>query len=66
MISIVIPSHNNLRHLKNAYASVRKHAPDVELVLIDDVSTDGTYEWLEKQHKKDNNLIITKSSSYPN
>ena len=60
MISIVIPSHNNLRHLKNAYASIRKHAPDVELVLIDDASTDGTYKWLEEIYSKDNNLIILK------
>jgi glycosyltransferase involved in cell wall biosynthesis len=61
MISIVIPSHNNLRHLKNAYASVRKHAPEIELVLIDDASTDGTYEWLEEQTKEDGKLIILKA-----
>ena len=61
MISIVIPSHNNLRHLKNAYASIRKHAADIELILVDDASTDDTYEWLEEQRKKDDNLIILKS-----
>ena len=37
MISLIIPSYNNLRHLKNAYSSVRKHYQDkVELILIDD------------------------------
>jgi glycosyltransferase involved in cell wall biosynthesis len=46
MISIVIPSHNNLRHLKNAYASIKKHAPNAEIVLLDDASTDGTWEWI--------------------
>jgi glycosyltransferase involved in cell wall biosynthesis len=61
MISIVIPSHNNLRHLKNAYASIRKHAPEIELVLIDDASTDGTYKWLEEQTKEDSKLIILKA-----
>ena len=41
MISLVIPSYNNLRHLKNAYNSVRKHYTDkVELILIDDGSDD--------------------------
>jgi glycosyltransferase involved in cell wall biosynthesis len=60
MISIVIPSHNNLRHLKNAYASIRKHAPEIELVLIDDASTDGTYKWLQEQTKEDSKLIILK------
>lgn len=46
MISIVIPSHNNLRHLKNAYESIKKHAPKVEVILLDDGSTDGTWEWI--------------------
>ena len=36
MISLIIPSYNNLRHLKNAYESVRKHYDKVELILIDD------------------------------
>ena len=47
MISLVIPSYNNLRHLKNAYKSVRKYYNHkVELILIDDGSDDGTFEWL--------------------
>jgi len=55
MISLVIPSYNNLRHLKNAYNSVRKHYTDkVELILIDDGSDDGTIEWLKTLD--DNNL----------
>lgn len=49
MISLVIPSYNNLRHLKNAYASIKKHAPEVDVVLLDDGSTDGTWEWIEQQ-----------------
>lgn len=55
MISLIIPSYNNLRHLKNAYNSVRKYYTDkVELILIDDGSDDGTIEWLKSL--KDNNL----------
>jgi len=48
MISIVIPSHNNLRHLKNAYESIKKHAPEAEVILYDDASTDGTWEWMKE------------------
>lgn len=47
-ISLIIPSHNNLRHLKNAYVSIKKHAPDVEMCIADDASVDGTYEWLNE------------------
>ena len=49
MISFVIPSYNNLRHLKNVYASVKKHAPEAEVVLLDDGSNDGTWEWIQQQ-----------------
>lgn len=47
MVSFVIPSYNNLRHLKNCYDSIKKHASEVEIILIDDGSTDGTYDWIE-------------------
>jgi glycosyltransferase involved in cell wall biosynthesis len=45
MISLIIPSYNNLRHLKNVYASIQKHAPNAEVILMNDGSTDGTSEW---------------------
>jgi glycosyltransferase involved in cell wall biosynthesis len=50
MISFIIPSHNNLRHLKNVYTSIQKHAPYVEVILLDDGSTDGTWEWIQQQN----------------
>ena len=45
-VTLVIPGYNNLRHLKNCYASIKKHASDIKLVLLDDGSTDGTFEWI--------------------
>ena len=51
-VSLVIPTYNNLRHIKNAYESVRKHYKDIELILIDDGSDDGTIEWLESLKDK--------------
>ncbi len=61
MISIVIPSHNNLRHLKNAYESIKKHAPQAEIILYDDASTDGTWGWMLKTATVDRNCKILKS-----
>ena len=58
MISFIIPSYNNLRHLKNVYASILKHAPEAEVILLDDGSTDGTWEWMQEQYKQDENLVI--------
>lgn len=46
-ITLIIPTYNNLKHIKNAYVSIRKHYPEVELVILDDGSTDETRRWLE-------------------
>lgn len=48
MISFIIPSYNNLKHLKNVYTSIKKHEPLAEIILLDDGSTDGTWEWINK------------------
>jgi glycosyltransferase involved in cell wall biosynthesis len=47
-VSLIIPSHNNLRHLKNVYESIVKHTPHSEIILLDDGSTDGTWEWISE------------------
>ena len=47
MITLVIPSYNNLSYLKLAYNSIRGSGPHVNLIIYDDGSTDGTYEWLQ-------------------
>jgi len=54
-VTLVIPSHNNLRHLKNVYTSIRKFYKDVEVILLDDCSTDGTWDWVTSI--KDENLV---------
>jgi glycosyltransferase involved in cell wall biosynthesis len=55
MISFIVPSYNNLKHLQNAYASIQKHAPGAEVILLDDGSTDGTWEWMQQKETESNN-----------
>ena len=58
-ISFIIPSHNNLMYLKTAYNSIRKHHGYIhEIVMLDDASEDGTWDWLEEIKKTDVNLQI--------
>jgi glycosyltransferase involved in cell wall biosynthesis len=40
------------------YASIQKHASEAEIILLDDGSTDGTWEWMQEQYKQDENLVI--------
>jgi glycosyltransferase involved in cell wall biosynthesis len=46
-VSLVIPSRNNLKYVKAAYESIRRHlGNDVEVILLDDASTDDTWKWM--------------------
>ncbi len=54
-ISLIIPSFNTEKHLINTYNSVRKYYKNVEMVIINDGSEDGTFEWLKSL--KDKNVI---------
>jgi len=47
-ISFIIPSRNNLKYLKHAVASIQEHYKnDHDIILLDDASTDGTWEWIQ-------------------
>lgn len=48
MISIVIPNYNGNKYLKECLDSVYAQSfKDFEMIIIDNASTDGSYEWLE-------------------
>lgn len=51
-ISLIIPSYNTDKHLINTYNSVRKYYKNVEMVIINDGSTDNTSKWLEALEDK--------------
>lgn len=48
-ISIIIPTFNRLWSLPQAVDSCRSLACDVEIIVVDDGSTDGTWEYLKTQ-----------------
>ena len=55
-ISIAIPSYNTLNYLMMAYRSLRKYYPKNEIIIMDDGSTEGSWEWTQAQTKFDENL----------
>jgi glycosyltransferase involved in cell wall biosynthesis len=70
-ITFVLPSRNNLEFLKLAYDSIRRLGVEIhhgvvmtqrphDILILDDASTDGTYEWLTSLD--DDNLIIYRNS----
>jgi GT2 family glycosyltransferase len=47
-ISFIIPSRNNLVYLKQAVKSITDcYGTDHDIVLLDDASTDNTWEWIQ-------------------
>jgi glycosyltransferase involved in cell wall biosynthesis len=48
-VSIIIPTYNRLWSLPKTIASCNQNKVKVEIIVIDDGSTDGTWEWLQSQ-----------------
>lgn len=48
LVSVVIPSYNHARYLRAAIDSALAQAVDVEVVVHDDASTDGSWELLQQ------------------
>lgn len=59
LISIVVPAHNTERYLERCLDSlVNQTLKEIEIICIDDGSTDGTLEILEEYKKKDKRVKI--------
>ena len=50
-VSIIIPTFNRLWCLPKAVASCLDSAVTVEIIVVDDGSSDGTWEWLKTQNE---------------
>jgi glycosyltransferase involved in cell wall biosynthesis len=58
-ITFIIPCRNNLRFLQQAVSSIEEHYGDGhDIVIMDDASTDASWEWIEK-YGSDKNHILT-------
>lgn len=54
--SVVFPCHNRINLVKQTLNSLIKNTPRelIEIIVVDDDSTDGTKEWLKEQEKLGN------------
>lgn len=50
MTSIIIVTKDRIESLKRLLASIEQFTTDYEVIVVNDASTDGTNEWLAKQH----------------
>ena len=61
-VSVIIPVYNVEPYLKECLNSIiNQTLKDIEIICIDDCSTDNSYQILEEYSKKDNRIIILKN-----
>lgn len=59
LLSIIIPVYNNSKYLKRCFESVLKlDSNDIEIIIIDDGSTDGSSEICDLYEAKNDNVIV--------
>jgi glycosyltransferase involved in cell wall biosynthesis len=57
-ITFIIPVRNNQKYAKQAYESIRENHPNEHwIILLDDASTDNTWEWIQHITELDKKVI---------
>ena len=61
--SIILCTYNEANHIENIISELEKHIPDVEIVIVDDSSSDGTIEIIERLNKNNKYKVIFRKKS---
>jgi len=63
LISVVIPLYNNEKYINATIKSVQNQKmKDIEIILVDDCSTDNSTKYVEEAQKKDPRIILIKNN----
>lgn len=62
LVSVIIPAYNVERYIKVAVDSILGQTyKNLEIIVVDDGSTDGTYKILQELREKDNRLVVVRN-----
>lgn len=62
-VSIIVPVHNGEKHLRETMECITKQTlTDIEIIFVDDGSTDTTVRIIEEYQKEDARIILFKNS----
>ncbi len=65
LISIIVPIYNGEKYLKKCIASLQKQTyKNIEIILVDDGSTDSSLKLCKEYAKKDNRIKVLSSKNY--
>jgi len=57
-VTVVIPAYNSEKYIKNAIASAFAQDVELEVIVINDASTDGTVSVLEEYRDRENFILL--------
>lgn len=58
LISVIVPIFNNSKYIERCVESIRKQTyKNIEIILVDDGSTDNSYEIIDELAKEDDRII---------
>ncbi|QDV36746.1 glycosyltransferase family 2 protein [Tautonia plasticadhaerens] len=66
-LSVVIPTHDGKALLAPCLASLRRHRPggiDLDVIVVDDASADGSAEWVEAHHPEARVLRLGRNGGF--
>ena len=61
--SIILCTYNEAKYLENTISELEKNITNLELVIVDDYSTDGTVENIKKLNKDNKYKVIFRKKS---
>ena len=61
--SIILCTYNEANHIEKAISELEKNIPDLEIVIVDDSSSDGTIEIIERLNKNNKYKVIFRKKS---
>ncbi|EHP88519.1 glycosyltransferase family 2 protein [Methanotorris formicicus] len=63
LVSVVIPTHNRKKHVERLINSILENIyKNIEMIVVDDASTDGTYEYLKEKFGSLTNFKIVRNN----
>ena len=61
--SIILCTYNEAKYLENTISKLEKNIPNLEIIIVDDNSTDGTVEIIKRlNHNKKYKVVLRKKS----
>ena len=61
--SIILCTHNEAKHIEKTIFELEKHIKDLEIIIVDDSSTDGTIEIIQRLNQNNKYKVIYRKKS---